>query len=33
MQMREMLHNIIDTIDERGLRMIYKIVMAYMRNR
>lgn len=33
MQMREMLHHIIDTIDERGLRMIYKIVMAYMRNR
>lgn len=33
MKMREMLHNIIDTIDERGLRMIYKIVMAYMRNR
>ena len=33
MKMREILHNIIDTIDERGLRMIYKIVMAYMRNR
>ena len=33
MKMREMLHDIIDTIDERGLRMIYKIVMAYMRNR
>jgi hypothetical protein len=33
MQMREMLHNIIDTIDDCGLRVIYKIVMAYLRNR
>ena len=31
--MREMLHNIIDTIDDRGLRVICKFVMAYMRNR
>ena len=29
--MREMLHNIIDTIDDRRLRIIYKIVMAIMR--
>ena len=29
--MREMLHNIIDTIDDRRLRKIYKIVMAVLR--
>lgn len=29
--MREMLHHIIDTIDDRRLRIIYKIVMAIMR--
>ncbi len=29
--MREMLHYIIDTIDDRRLRIIYKIVMAIMR--
>ncbi len=29
--MREMLHNIIDTIDERKLRKIYKFVMALIR--
>lgn len=29
--MREMLHNIIDTIDDRRLSIIYKIVMAVLR--
>lgn len=29
--MREMLHNIIDTIDDRRLRKIYKFVMALLR--
>jgi hypothetical protein len=29
--MREMLHNIIDTIDDRRLRKIYKFVMAVLR--
>lgn len=29
--MREMLHYIIDTIDDRRLRKIYKIVMAVLR--
>ncbi len=29
--MREMLHNIIDTIDDRKLRKIYKLVMAVLR--
>lgn len=29
--MREMLHHIIDTIDDRRLRKIYKIVMAVLR--
>lgn len=29
--MREILHSIIDTIDDRRLRKIYKIVMAVLR--
>lgn len=29
--MREMLHHIINTIDDRRLRKIYKIVMAVLR--
>lgn len=29
--MREMLHNIIDTIDDQRLRKIYKFVMALLR--
>jgi hypothetical protein len=29
--MREMLHNIIETIDDRRLRKIYKFVMAVLR--
>lgn len=29
--MREMLHNIIDTIDDRRLKKIYKFVMAVLR--
>lgn len=30
--MREILHDIIDTIDERRLRKIFKLVMAVLRN-
>ena len=30
--MREILHHIIDTIDDRRLRRIYKYVMAVLRN-
>ena len=30
--MREMLHHIIDTVDDRLLCRIYKIVMAVLRN-
>ena len=30
--MREMLHHIIDTIDDKQLRKIYKFVMAVLRS-
>lgn len=30
--MREILHHIIDTIDDKQLRIIYKIVMAILRD-